>query len=225
VGRDPHGPARLHGVDDTGIRPKRRGPGARWPLWVIKVSLIGTSGTRLGRLRPNVLGRFALHEFASRGCPTDRSSRGSPASLDHPGSPTVGAVQSRRATTVARAAWSLRRAADLPAACTAWAPRSCTGPPMGGPSRVAVPATVGRNLTRHRRRGPSQPTSDRTQRLAGADTDQDLLPVDDAQTPRSRLPLVGHAGPEPALADHETHHGGRAADLASDVHESPAPGS
>lgn len=29
----------------------------------------GTSGIRLGRLRPNVLGRFALHEFASRGIP------------------------------------------------------------------------------------------------------------------------------------------------------------
>jgi hypothetical protein len=32
VGRNPHGPARLHGVDDTGTRPKRRGPGASGPV-------------------------------------------------------------------------------------------------------------------------------------------------------------------------------------------------
>jgi hypothetical protein len=60
------------------------------------------------------------------------------------------------------------------------------------------------------------------QRLAGTDTDEDLLAISDAHAARPRVPLVWHSSGEPAIANHETDHRRGAADLSCHVHKPPA---
>ena len=71
----------------------------------------------------------------------------------------------------------------------------CTlGSLVRGPDSIALASTVGRHLSRHRRRGATEGSSDRSQGESVMKTEEDLFTLMHAEPARRRRPQVASSG-------------------------------
>jgi hypothetical protein len=152
-----------------------------------------------------------------------RWSRATRASLSRSG--TAGAATRRSAPVTSTAPACPRPWPATPAsgpASSASAEPPSPNPPAQRPARDSAGASISGDLTRHRRRRPTQPSGDHSQRQPSRQAAGDLLPLGQAQ---AQLPASLRHRPDPAGAlEQIPHRRGVATHLARQhLHRLPRP--